>query len=133
MHEAVRIVSDVNLVIYTGLAVLMIRSWEERRDRPTLWAAVAFGSLAALLLLDRAVPKHPHGALVVLQDTDIAILVLFPYLLYRFAMAFGQRRTSFEPYIALLTLGLVATTYAIGRFPAPGEARPWPVWAWLIW
>src|SRR5438445_626685 len=73
MHEAVRIVSDVNLVIYTGLAVLMIRSWAERRDRPTLWAAVAFGSLAALLLLDRAVPKHPHGALVVPQDTDTAI------------------------------------------------------------
>src|SRR5882724_3902595 len=123
MHEAVRIVSDVNLVIYTGLAVLMIRSWAQRRDRPTLWAAVAFGSLAALLLIGLGVPRHPHGALVLLQDTDIAILVLFPYLLYRFAMAFGQRRASFEPYIGLLTVGLVATTYAIGRFPEAGEPR----------
>jgi signal transduction histidine kinase len=134
MHEAVRIVSDLNVAIYTALALLMVRAWIARRDEPTLWATLAFGSLGLLVLTGLVVPKEPHGFFAVrLQDLDIAIFVVFPYLLYRFAMAFGRHRGRFERLVGLLTLGLVVASFAIGRFPAAGEARPWWLWLYLVW
>jgi signal transduction histidine kinase len=134
MHEAVRIVSDVNVAVYTALALLMVRAWIVRRDEPTLWATLAFGSLGLLVLTGLAVPKQPHGFLDVrLQDIDIGFFVVFPYLLYRFAMAFGRVRGRYERYIGLLTLGLIVATFAIGRFPAAGEARPWWFVLYLVW
>src|SRR4051812_47660534 len=134
MHDAVRIVSDLNVAIYTALALLMVRAWIARRDEPTLWATLAFGSLGLLVLLGLVSPKEPHGFVDVrLQDIDIGFLVVFPYLLYRFAMAFGRVRGRYERFIGLLTLGLVAATFAIGRFPATGEAQPWWFPIYLVW
>src|SRR4051812_35584503 len=134
MHEAVRIVSDVNVAVYTALALLMVRAWIARRDEPTLWATLAFGSLGLLVLTGLVIPDDPHGFFEVrLVDLDVAFFVVFPYLLYRFAMAFGRRRGRFERLVGLLTLGLVVASFAIGRFPAEGAARPWWFWVYLVW
>ncbi|MDX6514893.1 MAG: hypothetical protein QOH73_559, partial [Gaiellaceae bacterium] len=92
------------------------------------------GSLGGIVLLGRLVPESPHGTgAIFLQDVLIAVLVLFPYLLYRFATAFGQLRSRYEPYVGLLTLALVATTFAVGRFPPAGEPRSTAVKIWLVW
>jgi signal transduction histidine kinase len=134
MHELVRIFSDVNTVVFTGLALLMVRTWLQRRDPPTLWAALAFGSLGALVIVGLFVPKKPHGLdEIELQHLDVAFLVVFPYLLYRFAMAFGQRRGRFEGWVALLTVGLLVATFALPKFPEAGAPRPWWLQVYIAW
>jgi signal transduction histidine kinase len=134
MHGLVRIVSDVNTVVFIGLALLMVRAWVDRKDSPTLWAALAFGSLGALVLIGIGAPKAPHGlAEVARQRIEVAFLVVFPYLLYRFAMAFGQRRGRYEPWVALLTLGLVVATFVLPHFPAPGEHRSTLFNVYIAW
>src|SRR4051812_5612661 len=134
MRELVRIFSDVNTVVYIGLALLMVRSWLARRDRPTLWAALAFGSLGLLVTIGLVAPKHPRGAAeLALQHVVIAFFVAFPYLLYRFAMAFGQRRGKYERFLGLLTAGLIVATFSAPRFPEAGEPRPWWLQIYLLW
>jgi signal transduction histidine kinase len=134
MREAVRIVSDANTVVFVVLALLTVRAWTARRDEPTLWAALAFGSLGAMILVGLGAPKIPHGRLEIeRQRLDICFLVVFPYLLYRFAMAFGQRRGRFERWIGLLTVALVVATFAAPRFPAAGDPRPLWFQVYLVW
>src|SRR3954469_4978397 len=134
MRELVRIFSDVNSVVFIGLALLMVRTWLERRDRPTLWAALAFGSLGLLVLIGLFAPQHPRGAAeLALQHLVIAFFVAFPYLLYRFAMAFGQRRGRYEGLLGVLTGSLIVATFAAPRFPEAGEPRPWWLQIYLLW
>jgi signal transduction histidine kinase len=134
MRELVRIFSDVNTAVYIGLAVLMVRSWLVRRDAPTLWAALAFGSLGLLVAIGHFAPKHPRGtAELEEQHLVIALFVAFPYLLYRFALAFGQRRGKYERFLAVLTAGLIVATFAAPRFPEAGEPRPWWLQIYLLW
>jgi hypothetical protein len=134
MRELVRIFSDVNTVVYVGLAVLMVRSWLVRRDAPTLWAALAFGSLGLLVAIGHFTPKHPDGIpQLEEQHLVIALFVAFPYLLYRFAMAFGQQRGKYERFLALLTASLIVATFAAPRFPEAGEPRPWWLQVYLLW
>src|SRR4051794_34183315 len=110
MHQLVRIYSDANNIIYVLLALLMVRTWIARRDPATLWAALAFGSLGLVIAIGHFVPQHPHGLTQIEeQHFVIAVLVAFPYLLYRFALAFRQRRGRYEGGVALLTVALVVT------------------------
>ena len=57
MHNAVHVLHYVILVAYVALGVVTFLFWLRRRDRPTMWAAIAFGSLGLLELLS-LIPNH---------------------------------------------------------------------------
>jgi len=76
----------MNSVSLVALAVVAIRLWLTRRARPAGWLALAFLAIALLVTVGRLAPTHPHGvAEYLFQRGDIELLVLFPYLLFRFA------------------------------------------------
>jgi signal transduction histidine kinase len=52
------------------------------------------------------------------------VLVLFPYLLYRFMRTFSARTGWPDPVIPVLTVGLVAWSLALPELPEEGEPRP---------
>src|SRR5689334_10704021 len=89
MHGLVRTLQYLNLVAFTALALLAARQWLRQRLPVTFWAALAFGALAAVTIVGQVLPKHP-GSLVehTVLRLDIALLVVFPYLLYRFTTTF---------------------------------------------
>jgi signal transduction histidine kinase len=71
------------------------------------------------------VPAHPHGAVqFVAQRLDIELLVLFPYLLYRFATTFAPPGRRLQRVVAALTVSLTVFTFALPHFPASGEKWP---------
>lgn len=108
------------------LAVLAIRRWRAQRDEAAAWLALAFLAIAALVTVGRLVPAHPHGVLeFLLQRLDIQLLVLFPFLLYRFATTFAPPSRRLQRIVATLTIGLTVFTFALPHFPASGEH--WPV------
>ena len=89
MRQAVEFVGIVNLVLFAAIAVVCVRQWDRERAPTALWAALAFVSLAAVIVVGQLLPDEPQGfAEKALQRVDLAFLVLFPYLLYRFAVAF---------------------------------------------
>ena len=51
MHSALRAFHTVNLVAFVALGAVALVTWRRRRDRASVWAAAAFGSLALLELL----------------------------------------------------------------------------------
>ena len=88
MHSAVQVLRYVNLVAYVALGAVTFLFWLRRRDRPTRWAAIAFGSLGLLELLGLIPAHHRNVIEQVNVRIVIATLVLFPYLLFRFTNAF---------------------------------------------
>jgi signal transduction histidine kinase/tryptophan-rich sensory protein len=128
MHAAVLAVRYVNLVAFTALGAVGILSWRRRRDRASMWAAATFGSLGLIELIS-LIPNHP-GQLAerAAGRVGLALLVLFPYLLFRFTGAFRRPGRRLADALVSLTVVLVVWTFALPRLPQPGETRP----AWLI-
>ncbi|MDX6484982.1 MAG: hypothetical protein QOF43_135 [Gaiellaceae bacterium] len=123
MHNAVLAFRYINLVAYIALGLVTLVFWQRRRDRASMWAAIAFGSLGLLELLT-LVPNHagniPERAV---GRVVIALLVLFPYLLFRFTNAFRPPGRKLASALVLLSLVLVLWTFAIPSIPQPGEHR----------
>jgi signal transduction histidine kinase len=123
LHNAVHVLHYVILAAYVALGVVTFFFWQRRRDRPTMWAAIAFGSLGLLELLtlipNRAgnLPERAVGRVV------IALLVVFPYFLFRFTNAFRAANRRLANALFLLSAILVVWTFALPRIPQQGQTR----------
>src|SRR5881275_2345375 len=108
MHAAVLAFRYINLIAYTALGVVALLLWRRRtRDRAAMWAAATFGSLGLLEVLT-LIPNHPGNlAERAAGRIVIAVLVLFPYLLFRFTGAFRRPGRRFADAVIAVTAILV--------------------------
>jgi signal transduction histidine kinase len=84
---------------------------------------VTFGTLGALELLS-LLPKHSGNlAERAVVRVDIALVVLFPYLLFRFTNAFRTPHRRLADAFVGLTAVLVIWTFALPAIPQAGERR----------
>jgi signal transduction histidine kinase len=128
LHDAVQAFRYVNLVAYTALGLVTLVYWRRHRERAAKWAAASFGSLGLLELLS-LLPNHPHDlAERAVGRLVVVLLVLFPYLLFRFTTAFRSAGSRLQNALFLLTATLIAWTVALPRFPQSGESRP----SWFV-
>ena len=126
MRQAIEFVEIVNLLLFAAIAVVCVRQWRRERAVTALWAALAFVTLAWVLVASRLLPSDPENlAEKVLQRIDLAILLLFPYLLYRFAAAFEPRSRPLARVVDTLSATLVTATLVLPFLPGEGEAWPW--------
>ncbi len=126
MRQAVEFFGIVNLVLFAAIAVVCVRQWRRERAVTALWATLAFVTLAWVLVASRLLPTDPENlAEKVLQRIDLAILLLFPYLLYRFAVAFEPGSRPLARVVDALSATLVTATLVLPSVPADGEAWPW--------
>jgi len=124
MHEAVQIVDLVNLVAFTGLGAVAIRQWRRRQDAAAAWAAASFAAIAFVVLLGRVIPDEPDTLLEhALLRLDVIVLLLFPYLLYRFTTAFHPSPHGLVRAIGGITSLLVVWTILLPSFPREGQPR----------
>jgi signal transduction histidine kinase len=133
LHATAQVFGYVNLIAFTALGAVAIGQWRSRHDRAAGWVAAAFGSIAFVVLVGRAVPMHPHLLVEkALARVDIAALVIFPYLLFRFARTFGRQYRRFDLYVGSLSVVLVVWTFAIPHIPEQGERRSAGFNAYLV-
>jgi signal transduction histidine kinase len=131
MHDAVLAFRYINLVAYATLGATALLTWRRRRDSASMWAAATFGSLGLLVLIG-LIPNHPGNFPErAVNRVAIALLVLFPYLLFRFTTAFRIPGRRFANALFSLTAILILWTFALPRIPQPGEPRPDFLIAWL--
>ena len=126
MKLAVESLRYVSLGAYVALALATINQWHRQRDRAAAWAALCFGTLGLVVVLGQRqiVPEHPNGFLEnFLQRLDIALLLLFPYLLHRFTTVFRTATSRLESALGLMTVAMIVWTFALPHFPEPGEPR----------
>jgi len=126
MRLGVELVGIVNLVLFAAIAVVCVRQWRRERAVTALWAALAFVTLAWVIVAGRVLPRDPEDlAGRVVQRLDLVILVLFPYLLYRFATAFEPARRPLAHVVDALSVTLVTATVVLPFVPREGESWPW--------
>ena len=132
MHDTVQAFRYVDLVAYIALGAVTLAFWRRRRDRASMWAAIAFGSLGLLELLS-LVPNHPgNDAERAVGRIEIALLVVFPYFLFRFTNAFRAPGQRLANALFGLSAVLVVWTFALPSIPQPGESRSAAFQAFIV-
>ena len=118
------ILGHVSTGAFTALGLLSLRFWLQRRDPPSLWAALCFGTMTAVVLAGELLPEHANTSV---EEAGLRLLVvlllLFPYLLFRFAAAFEPASRPVEWLIGAATVALSAWTLALPDIPQEGEPR----------
>ncbi|HUQ23501.1 MAG TPA: ATP-binding protein [Gaiellaceae bacterium] len=126
MRHAVELVGILNLVLFAAIAGVCLRQWRRERATSALWATLAFVTLAWVIVAGRVLPQDPEDlAGKVIQRLDLVILVMFPYLLYRFATAFERSRRPLARVVDSLSVVLVAGTMLLPSVPSEGESWRW--------
>jgi signal transduction histidine kinase len=127
VHGLIVAFGILNSVAFVALAIVAVRQWRRRRDAAAGWLALAFLALGLIVSIGRLVPSHPHGLLADTgQRVEVEFLVLFPFLLYRFATVFVHPSLRLRRIVGGLTVLLSIWTFALPRLPAAGEK--WPKW-----
>lgn len=133
MRQAVEFVGLVNLVLFAAIAVVCVRQWRREHAVTALWAALAFVTLSWVIVAGHFLPEDPENlAAKVVQRIDIAILLLFPYLLYRFAVAFEPTGRPLARFVDALSTTLVTATLVLPMVPGEGESWPWWFAAYVV-
>ncbi|MGH3115868.1 MAG: sensor histidine kinase [Gaiellales bacterium] len=119
MSAAVQTIDYANVGLYTVLAVAAYIQWRRGRGRPALWAALAFGAIG-IVVLAGLLPAGAERDIVV--KTELGLLVLFPYLLYKFTTAFERAARGLERFVGVMTIVLVVWSFALPDIPREGDA-----------
>lgn len=118
------ILDYVSATAFGVLGFVSFWYWLRRRDRPSLWAALCFGTIGAVALAGQVLPETANTNFeIVAQRALVVVLLLFPYFLYRFTAAFDPSSRRMQWAAALATVGLIAWTIALPDFPQTGEHR----------
>ena len=132
-HTVNNLLGYVSAAAFTAVGIAALMFWKRRRDVPSLWAALCFGTLGAVALVGQLLPDTPSTTLqIVLQRLILVGLVLFPYLLYRFTTAFDPAPRWLDWGVALVSVGLIAWTVIPWHLPGTNEHRSPAFIAYLI-
>jgi PAS domain S-box-containing protein len=119
------VLQAIQLVEFVLLGLVATIQWIKRRTETTAWLAATFGVLAVVVLTGEFIPEESDSLAVDwIVKIEIALLVLFPYFLYRFMGSLIGRpiRWIFIAANALTTAVIVATLL-LPRFPDEGDPR----------
>jgi diguanylate cyclase (GGDEF)-like protein len=114
--------SNVSLVEFVLLAALTALQWARHRVRGAGWVALSFailGGLSLTLKIDPGLITNHNVA-----KSLIALLLVVPYCLFRFAATFRMPSRAVRSLAIALTVGIVLFTFTLRYLPAPGVSAP---------
>ncbi len=120
-----QVLSDVSLVEFVLLAALTTLQWVRHRIRGAGWVALSFailGGLSLVVKIDPSLAAHQYVA-----KSLIALLLVVPYCLFRFAATFRPPSRTVRSLAAGVTAGIIAFTFTLAYLPAPGIAATAPL------
>jgi signal transduction histidine kinase len=119
------VLRETQLVVLGGLGVLALRLWLARRDAAQGWIAATFGLLGAVVVFARVLPTDTTVTWVAWATRVlVAVLVLFPYFLFRFMATFQRQPPWVSRGAAAATAVVAGWALLLPKIPGPGEARP---------
>jgi signal transduction histidine kinase len=125
MRALADILGHVNVFVFAAIAFVCLLQWQRRRDEPARWAALTFALLGAVALAGEIIDAvyDEEGAAGWVDKTIIALIVLFPYLLFRFGASFRRPRREVELAAALFTAAVFVWAFLVD---IPEEGTSWP-------
>lgn len=120
-----QILQYVNVAAFVGLGIVTFRQWRAHRSEASRWAVLTFAALATVAVMGLVIPDEGRGAVYDwLQTVVIAVLLLFPYFLFRLATSFSEAGPGWaDRGAAFLTALVVAWSVFLPRLPQEGEPR----------
>ena len=118
MTHWTNILSNVSLVEFVLLAVLTTFQWVRQRIRGAGWVALSFailGGLSLALKIDPGLVANQYAA-----KSAIALLLVVPYCLFRFAATFRASGLPVRAVAIVVTVAIVLFTFTLRYLPAPG-------------
>jgi diguanylate cyclase (GGDEF)-like protein len=112
------------LVEFLLLAVLTAPQWVRQRQGGAGWLTLTFAILGGLVLVARIDPDLVGHEFV--AKSLLALLLVTPYCLFRFAASFRPPTLSVRVLAALVTAGIVAFTVALPSLPFAASLTPPP-------
>ncbi|HWD55687.1 MAG TPA: GGDEF domain-containing protein, partial [Acidimicrobiales bacterium] len=125
MQHWTQVLTNIALVEFVLLAALTTLQWVRHRIRGAGWVALTFALLGGISLLvkyDLSLLEHP-----IALKTLIALILVVPYCLFRFAASFRQPSLAVRTGALAKTFGIVVFTYTLSNLPSP-LAPPPPHW-----
>jgi len=117
-----QVLANVSLIEFVALAVLTAVQWVRHRIRGAGWVALSFAILGAVSLVAKYAPSILTNTTAV--KTLVALILVMPYCLFRFATSFRPANWVVHAIALLLTGGIIAFTYALQYIPEPGMPAP---------
>lgn len=111
-------------VAYVVLGLLALLHWKRRPTKQSGWLAATFLVLGAVLIAAEVLPDAPEeDSLEALRKIVVAILLLFPYFLFRFSASFEKPSWITELFAGAMTALIVVWSFFIPFVPE-GAPRP---------
>lgn len=120
MTELVDVLQALQVWVFVVVAVVATLLYLRRGGRPAAWAAATFAVLGGVVLAGELLPEAEDQALLTRQLV-IAVLVLFPYFLFRFGTSFRPAPRWVEGGAAAVTAVSVVAVFLLDDIPAEGE------------
>jgi len=119
-------------LVFGALAVVTFRLWRRHRSTAAAWAAATFGSLTLVVIAAAAYGPNPKHISDWVTKILVAVIVLFPYLLFRFATTFITP-SRLAQRAAALGIGIVFVwTFFLPKFPPRGTPPSGPLLVYLV-
>ncbi|HJR45415.1 MAG TPA: response regulator [Actinomycetota bacterium] len=129
MREVSEVLDHVVAGSFLLLGILGARLWYERRTRQSLWLCLTFAVLSSLSLLLLGGPDDiDEGPLATYAKVQISVLLLFPYLLFRFSTSLEASSRVTEVFAGSLAAAAVVSPFFLTEMPA--DDAPWPA-TWI--
>jgi signal transduction histidine kinase len=122
MQSLANALQYVNIAAFGVLAFVCFRAWRTHRGEAAFWAFATFGLLAIVAVTGPIVDALGDPQFWITKAI-IALVVFFPYFLYRFAASFGHPARWIELTAASATAALVGWILALPDVPDQGEPR----------
>lgn len=123
----------VQALVFLVLGLATVVAWYRRRGEARALVATTFGTLALVSVIGLFLPEEvePGTGADVAARVLIALIALFPYLLFRFAGTFHRRRRIIGQLATAVTVLLVVSLPFLGPLPGRGESFPpaFAIWA----
>jgi hypothetical protein len=124
MEILLEILDWVTTVAFVALAIVTGLKWRERKSPPNFWMFLTFLNLGVIAVIGRVLPEDSEAAgLHFVVAIIIAVLLLFPYFLYRVAAAFTKGSRIMDIIAAVLTAIVVVWAFFLPEFPGPEDPQ----------
>jgi signal transduction histidine kinase len=131
MTDLVEAIRALHPWIFGAVALATLRRWVRYRDEASAWAAAMFGVLGGVVIASRLLPEG-DDAVLWQRQLVIAGLVVFPYLLFRFAATFRRPRQPLRVAAAVLTAVVSGAVFLFGDLPTGDEPRTATFTAYVV-
>jgi len=110
--------------LYGGLALVAFVQWRRRPGRASAWLATSFIVFGFVVVAGQLLPEGSSDPVVEwARKVMVAILVLFPYCLYRFMTSLIRPIRGVWVAASILTFVVAVGALVLPHFPEPGEPQ----------